>query len=155
MVSGNHVDELDNQLETSEFAETTTYDDDDFENGGGGLDNDSDVDLTTEGYEGAVKANPKRLNAAQRKKASDIIDGLIEDAELYDPEGQKRAWDKLHKKFGDKHPRPFKIDAEIGPNDVIDHPKFGIGFIVEQVKPTKVEVLFEDGLRKLACNIDV
>ncbi len=156
MVNGNHVDELDNQLETSDFGGSSGFDDEDFEDGpnGGGLDSDSDVDLTKEGYKDAVKANPKRLSAAQRKKASAVIEGVIDDAELSDPDGQVRAWKKLHQKFGDKHPRAFDISAEIGPNDVIEHPKFGIGFVVEQVKPTKVQVLFEDGLRKLVCNLD-
>ena len=155
MSNGNRVDELDNQLETTEFRNSTqTFGDAEFDEETLASDTDSDVDLTESSCDDAVRANPKRLSAAQREKANAIIEGLIDDAELSEPKGQKRAWDKLHEKFGDNHPQPFDISARLTANDAIDHPKFGIGFVVELISPRKVEVLFDDGLRKLACNID-
>ena len=156
MANGNRVDELDNQLETTDFDADEGLPDDEFEEERPEVDmNDDDgVDLAEVSCEDAVRANPKRLTAAQRRKASAIIEGLIDDAELNDPDGQKEAWERLHKKFGDNHPRPFDISAELSPNDVVDHPKFGIGFVVEQISPKKVEVLFGEGLKKLACNIN-
>ena len=154
MSNGNRVDELDNQLETPDFESGDAFGDEEFDDEPLRSSSDSDVDLTETSCEDAVRANPKRLSAAQREKASAIIEGLIDDAELSEPKGQKRAWGKLNEKFGDHHPRPFDISAALTANDVIDHPKFGIGFIVELINPRKVEVLFEDGLRKLACNID-
>lgn len=156
MANGNRVDELDNQLKTNDFESGTNFDDTQggaAEDGPAG-DADSDVDLTEESYEDAVKANPKRLSAAQREKASAIIEGMIDEAELSDPDGQKKAWDKLEDEFGTDHPVEFDITADISANDVVDHPKFGIGFVVAKVNDKKIEVLFEDGLRKLACNID-
>lgn len=155
MANGNRVDELDNKLKTDEFESSTGFDEppEPPEDAPAG-DEDSDVDLTETSCEDAVRANPKRLSAAQREKASAIIEGIIDEAELSDPEGQSRAWDKLQDKFGTDHPVEFDISADITANDVVDHPKFGIGFVVEKVNATKVEVLFEDGLRKLACNID-
>ena len=153
------VQELDGEMDES-FApdDSMTFDDydDDFsdiESGGGGGGNSGDAVLTESNYEDAVRANPKRLSAAQRKKASSIIEGIIDDAELTDPESQSRAWGKLNDKIGVAHARKYDIKAEFTENDVIDHPKFGIGFVVELLNPKKVEVLFEDGLRKLACNI--
>lgn len=154
MANGNRVDELDNQLKTTNYDSSDGFDDERSgpEAAVGGQ--EDDVDLTEESCEDAVKANPKRLSAAQREKASVIIEGLIDDAELSDPDGQQRAWDTLHDQFGTDHPRSFDISADFGANDVIDHPKFGIGFVVARINPQKIEVLFEDGLRKLACNVD-
>ncbi len=152
MANGNRVDELDNQIKSNDFDSGSNFGDAKSDETVG--DADSDVDLTEQDVEDAVRANPKRLSAAQRKKASAIIEGEIDKAELSDPEGQEKAWEKLEEEFGTDHPVEFDISAEINANDVIDHPKFGIGFVVELVNPQKIEVLFEDGLRKLACNID-
>lgn len=154
MANGNRVDELDNKIKTNEFDSGSSFNDAKTTDDGPAGDTDSDVDLTEESCEDAVKANPKRLTAAQREKASAIIEGMIDEAELNDPEGQQKAWDKLEEEFGTDHPVEFDISAQLNANDVVDHPKFGIGFVVEKVNAQKVEVLFEDGLRKLACNID-
>ena len=155
MASGNRVDELDNQIKTNEFESKGGFDDTAQGAGQGpGGDEDSDVDLTETSCEDAVKANPKRLSASQREKASAIIEGMIDEAELTDPDGRQKAWDKLEEEFGLDHPVPFDITADINANDVVDHPKFGTGFVVQKLNDTKIEVLFEDGLRKLACNID-
>lgn len=155
MSKGNRVDELDNQLETTEYnsEERISAQDFDEERPEELSEDDEDLDLTETSCEDAVRANPKRLSAAQRRKASAIIEGLIDDAELSRPEGQKNAWERLQDDFGAARPRPFDINAEFDPNDVIDHPKFGLGFVVEQISPRKVEVLFSEGLKKLACNI--
>ncbi len=154
MSNGNRVDELDNQLKTGEFETSGFEDIEEPDEEASSANADSDVDLTETSCEDAVRANPKRLSAAQREKASAIIEGIIDEAELTDPDGQTRAWEKLEDEFGTDHPVDFDITADITANDVVDHPKFGIGFVVEKVNDTKIEVLFEDGLRKLACNID-
>ena len=160
MANGNRVDELDNQIETDDFGTDETdafaddeFDDDDGEGLGGGIDA-SDAELTETGYEGAVHANPKRLSASQRKKAQAIIEGLIDDADLEDEKGQGKAWQILNDKFGDTMPTKFDISAAFTENDVVDHPRFGVGFVVELINPKKINVLFEDGLRKLACNVE-
>ena len=156
MTKGNRVDELDNQLETTEFrsGESITDLEPDKEQSENGALHSDDESLTESSCEDAVRANPKRLSAAQRRKASAVIEGLIDEAELTDPDGQKRAWNKLADKFGVEHPEPFDISTGLTANDVIDHPAFGIGFVVELIHSKKVEVLFEDGLRKLVCNVD-
>ncbi len=155
MANGNRVDELDNKLKSNDFdSGSNKFADQKSADDGPVGDSDSDVDLAEESCEDAVRANPKRLSAAQREKASAIIEGEIEEAQLTDPDGQQEAWEKLEEKFGTDHPVEFDISAEIHASDVIDHPKFGIGFVVKLINSKKIEVLFEDGLRKLACNID-
>ena len=158
MGNGNHIDELDNQLE-ADFDSEAGIDEEAFEpeevpeDFEGGSSDASDADLTSKGYEGAVRANPKRLTATQREKAQAFIEGFIDDAELSHPEGQQEAWKRLEAKIGSEHARPFKISDAVSANDVIDHPEFGIGFVVELTSPKKVKVLFAQGIKKLACNI--
>ncbi|RAL20583.1 hypothetical protein DL240_16225 [Lujinxingia litoralis] len=112
-----------------------------------------DSDLVDANYADVVKANPKRLSTAQQKQAASVIEGIISHAELSDPEGQARAWKKLSDTFGSAHARAYSIATELTENDVIDHPRFGVGFVVQLLTPTKVEVIFEDGLKKLAHNL--
>lgn len=150
------VEELDGELDDEDFGADDDLgfdEDDDYEEEGGFRNNRNDAGLIESRYEEAVLANPKRLTVAQRKKARSIIEGIIDDAELSEPDGQKKAWDKLNEKIGVAHARAYDIKAEFTENDVIEHPRFGTGFVVELVSPKKIEVLFEDGLRKLACNI--
>lgn len=156
MAKGNRVDELDNQIETTEFVSDGGVRDEQLQpdDPSAEMEDDDDVDLTEMSCEDAVRANPKRLTAAQRRKANAVIEGLIDDAELSHQEGQQKAWQRLHDEFGTDHPQPFDISAELSPNDVVEHPEFGIGFVVELIHPQKVEVLFSEGLKKLACNID-
>lgn len=157
------VEELDEDLEEGDFGPDDGdpigfedfEDDEEFEEleGGGGGGSSTDVDISEANYEEALKANPKRLSAAQRKKASALIEGIIDGAELSTPEGQTKAWTKLNDQIGVAHARKYDIKAEFTENDVIDHPKFGVGFVVELVHAKKIEVLFQEGLKKLACNV--
>jgi len=47
----------------------------------------------------------------------------------------------------------YKITAVFAIGDLIEHKSFGAGIVNQLLGPTKVEVLFEDGLKKLVCNI--
>jgi hypothetical protein len=109
-------------------------------------------DLLDSHFEGAVRANPKRMAMARRRKAASIIEGIISDAELNTADGQQKAWKKLTKKSDISIARPYDIQAELTENDVVDHPRFGVGFVIQLLSPTKVEVLFEEGIKRLICN---
>jgi hypothetical protein len=43
---------------------------------------------------------------------------------------------------------PFAMSARYAKGDLISHPKFGKGLVVG-VEPTRIEVLFQDGKKKL------
>ncbi len=101
--------------------------------------------------ESALKANPKRQQA--RKKASSVIEGIISQSELSKQEGQRKAWSLLNDKTEDALARPYSMDMELKENDAVAHPKFGVGFVIEIQTPTRVAVLFETGVRKMACNL--
>ena len=109
-----------------------------------------DDDLLTSNYEQAVKANPKR--AAKQVKRRRLIEGVLDTAELDTDEGKLKAWNALQSQAGDAKPRKYKLAEEYTENDVIEHPKFGTGYVVEILSSTKISVLFEDGVKKLAHN---
>lgn len=133
--------DLDEDIEIDEFEEESDF-----------TEEKQETVLIDTHFEGAVRANPKRMKIAQRKKATSIIEGIISDAELVSPEGQAKAWKKLNKKSDISQAKPFDIHAALTENDVVDHPRFGIGFVIQLLSPTKVEVVFESGIKRLACN---
>lgn len=141
-------DGLDIDLDETDDVEEVEFDDE--ERPSRRSRSSSDDDLIDTSYEGAVKANPKRQKV-QRKRAR-VIEGILDTAELSDEDGRAKAWASLQKQAGGAKPRPYAITAEYTENDVLEHPKFGEGYVVEILTATKISVLFEDGLRRLAHN---
>ncbi len=111
----------------------------------------SDDDFTSLDYEQALKVNPKR--AKMLRKRARHIEGILDAAELADPKGAAKAWKKLNENTDTKDRRAYNVADEYSENDVIEHAKFGIGFVVEILSDRKIAILFEDGLRRLVCNM--
>jgi hypothetical protein len=112
-----------------------------------------DDELLEKSPENAVKANPKRVSSAQRKKNKKLVEGIIDSTYFESPESAEKAYAKLKEETNLDAAKPYSLDVELTENDTVDHPKFGVGFVLELISPTKVEVLFEDGeLVKLVCN---
>ncbi len=48
--------------------------------------------------------------------------------------------------------RKYRIDEKFTVDDLVDHPKFGVGVVMAIVKTNKIETLFKDGPRLLIQN---
>ena len=118
---------------------------DDFESSDDEKSNDNYSDAQVAS---AIQANPKRQQA--RKKNKLLIDGLTE-RDLAKPDGQKKAWDMLNSKANTNFKKTYVVGMELRQNDLLEHPRFGLGFVVDELSTTKVMVLFEDGVKKLVC----
>lgn len=149
---GDVGDDLDGDDLDLDIDEDDDFDDNDSprSGGGGGGSRKDDDDLVSSGYEKAVVANPKRQEI-QRKRAR-MIEGILDTAELSSEEGAAKAWQALQKQAADAKPRKYDITEDYTENDVIVHPSFGEGYVVEILTSTKMSVLFEGGLRRLAQN---
>lgn len=142
----------DDDIDLGEIDGDGDFDDEDEDRparSSGGSSKDDD-DLLKSNYEQAVKANPKRAQKHQKRKRE--IEGVLDTAELGTEEGAAKAWDALQKGAGTVKPRKFKVSESYTENDVLEHPKFGTGYVVEILTSTKMSVLFEDGVKKLAQN---
>lgn len=107
-------------------------------------------DMTELDPEQVAKANPKRKSV--RRKRRRVIEGILDTAEISTEEGAAKAWASLQKQAGGAKVRKYAVSEEYTENDVLEHPKFGEGYVVEILSGTKISVLFEDGLRRLAYN---
>lgn len=79
--------------------------------------------------------------------------GGVARSRLDKPEHALKAWEELSAHIDESiEPVPYKIGDSYEKDQRVDHPTFGIGHVVEISGPTKIEVLFQDGLRKLVQN---
>ena len=62
-------------------------------------------------------------------------------------------WASVIKKATSDNTSPYKITCAYKPGEYIQHTKFGVGYVADICSKTKVEVLFEEGSKRLVCNI--
>lgn len=148
----------DAEEESAPSEESDDDDDDDEEEEGEEGDDDDEVDGIEEELafdddqprgrsrkKAKAKAKPRRS-----RKANSVISPR---ARLDTPEGAKRAWANAIAKVDTGSARAYKVSDAMEPGDVISHKLFGVGIVHQKLGPTKSEVLFEDGLKKLVCNL--
>ncbi|MBQ9818388.1 MAG: hypothetical protein IJM59_13125 [Proteobacteria bacterium] len=79
-----------------------------------------------------------------------VVKSLLTADDQASSENLANAWKRLTDVETDSI-RSYSIRLKLLKGDVIRHPKFGLGIVVEMTDSTKAEVLFEDGLRRLVC----
>lgn len=52
-----------------------------------------------------------------------------------------------------KTPKTYRIDQSFEMDDVVQHPSFGKGVVIKLSYPDRVEILFQDQSRVLACKL--
>ena len=50
-------------------------------------------------------------------------------------------------------PKAYRIDLEIAEGDVIDHKVFGRGVVLKTIPPDRMEIIFQDEVKVLACKV--
>lgn len=153
-MDGGELDDLDG----GEFEPEDDIDGDDVDGDLDGLDASDDLEEENDNdnysdvsVASAVRANPKR--AQVRKKNSRVIEELFGDADISKADGQAAAWDRIQARMATTEPKPWSLSVELHEFDVLDHKVFGKGFVIQLITPTKAEVLFHDGLKKLVCGL--
>ena len=63
------------------------------------------------------------------------------------------AWEKELAKRDTSNPLPYATTNAYSADDVINHPKFGLGVVLATIKPNKMEVLFQDGAKLMLCTL--
>jgi hypothetical protein len=108
------------------------------------------AELTEKTYDQAVRANPKRLAMVQKRAG--LIETILDRSDLSTPEGILKAWDTIVQETNTSVHKPYSVSDNFVENEVVGHPLFGTGFVAQVLSPTKVEILFETGFKRLACN---
>lgn len=112
---------------------------------------DTFMDDDEEGEDSSEAAAPARPRRRAPSRPGTI--GGVARSRLDKPEHALKAWEELSAHIDEEiEPVPYSIRDSYEKEQRVDHPTFGIGHVVEISGPTKIEVLFQDALRKLVQN---
>lgn len=64
----------------------------------------------------------------------------------------KPTWDQVMAKHAKKQPKAYALGEYFKEMEVLSHPKFGVGFVTENIGDDKIEVTFKDDKRVLVHN---
>ena len=64
---------------------------------------------------------------------------------------EQKEWLKLQADIEAKDATTYTMETAFKVGSVMKHPMFGLGLVQGNLGPKKVEVLFEDGKRKMRC----
>ena len=69
-----------------------------------------------------------------------------------DPQQSDREeWRALHSSMRLDRAMIYDMNATFRADDLVDHPVFGLGVVKLIIAPSKMQVLFEDGIKLLRC----
>jgi len=85
-----------------------------------------------------VKAGQKKAAAPRKAKA--------------DPEAAERAeWAELQPDMDSAQAIPYDMTRVYRLKNLLSHPNFGLGIVQLIIPPNKIDVLFQDGKKRLRC----
>ena len=64
----------------------------------------------------------------------------------------KPTWDQVMAKHAKKQPKVYQLGEFFKEMEVLSHPKFGVGFVTENIGDDKIEVTFKEDKRVLVHN---
>ncbi len=62
-------------------------------------------------------------------------------------------WGNLMAEADQTRAVPYHIKTPVKTGYIIDHPSFGLGQILSTTRPNKMEIIFEQGVKLLLCNV--
>lgn len=108
-----------------------------------------DVGMINDDYKDAVLVNPQRGKVQKHLKRSETIMG----ADLTKAEEVHKIWTILEEENTDIKPRKYNMKkSDYIETDILTHPTLGKGYIIEILPNSKINVLFEMGVKKLVVN---
>jgi hypothetical protein len=64
---------------------------------------------------------------------------------------REAAFERLLAVTSGRKSRPYSVSGVFRPNDVIEHPTFGVGVVTHLVAGNKIQVAFKNGEKLLVC----
>ncbi len=63
------------------------------------------------------------------------------------------AWQEAMVRLAAREPKPYSMQESFEVETLLVHPTFGRGVVLKAIRPDKIDVLFEDGLKTLRCKL--
>lgn len=64
---------------------------------------------------------------------------------------EKKEWAKLQPEIENQPAKKYSMSGSFNTGETVKHPAFGLGIVQEPLGPGKIEILFEDGKKKMRC----
>lgn len=111
----------------------------------------------THGYKPEKSAAPSAGAPRKRSDAAKALDARIErvsKAPSQSASSTFKRWNALVEEGSERarNARPYSMREAYAEGELVAHPKFGVGCVTALPGDQKVELLFRDGERVLACN---
>ena len=155
------VDPLDDDESLEDLGEDVDDDLDlDFDDSESDDDDDDDDDKPKAKAKAKAKPKPKATKAVKKdtpkraaKKRGTTIETIMDASRLDDNEDAAKAWELISRDATDITKKiKYTLKASYEPYQVITHKSFGVGYVRNILSPTKIEVIFEEGFKRLVCN---
>lgn len=65
----------------------------------------------------------------------------------------ERVWEDLQEKLRPEDAVPYSMTTPMKEEMLIQHPSFGLGLVVNCIRPNKMEVQFQAGIKLLRCKV--
>lgn len=99
-----------------------------------------------------AECNHKHLRHDEEKwNVQPAAKKIVSAAELADENMRHAAWKRLTQNAKSQSPLEYNIRINPEISDIIHHKTFGTGIVFDTLDARKVDVLFEDGVRRLVC----
>lgn len=69
------------------------------------------------------------------------------------PARARRDWEEQISKRDQSQARPYDMGGCFAEQELVDHPKFGVGIVTKTTRPDKMDVLFQEGQKTLRCKV--
>jgi hypothetical protein len=100
-----------------------------------------------------VQCNPCGDVHSFRKPRGEVEEDMPEPAAVKKrATAKKLSWEEFFAKHSEKNAKPYEFRETYRENNILLHPKFGVGFVSELLPDNKVEATFKDGRRFLVHN---
>ena len=113
-----------------------------------------DADSLDDDFDDEPEETPPPRRKTKRKSPKQVVPMVegIPKSRLDKPDMVKKAWDKLAARLSGTEPTKYSIRECLTVDAVVDHPKFGIGYVVDIPAASKAEIIFEDRMRRMVHN---
>lgn len=110
-------------------------------------DDDDDDDDDSSVIDSSPPVRGRRRATLRQSTVAGVPRAKLEKADV-----AKEIWEQLREKGQDVETIDYSIRAQLPLGAAVNHKTFGLGFVVDLAGPTKADVLFEQGLKKLVHN---
>ncbi len=66
----------------------------------------------------------------------------------------QRAWEEIMAQSRSEDAVPYSMATSVTMGMLIQHPSFGLGLVINCIRPNKMEVRFQSGVKLLRCKLD-